>query len=480
MPRFVRAACLLLTLACSSTAATAADFIIDPAQSYLTLTGGYDDSGGIPVPKYWNFDEQSLGSLTTHFSGKLLVDNFSPTGGLRFAGNAIKPLPLPNNPLPYGTPADSAWQITDFFGAAQHAYFAVREQYLSIQGDVQPTPVQGELRGPRYVLLNSDQVQIDAGPFGLANEEWGYYEEYEENRLVHLDVVGDALQLTIPVDFATKQSAGINFDLHYTGQIVAHLPLSEAPSPEVIRGGFEGTLVQPGQTDSTGLNTGRLNPATSSALQPTEGLHVGYLDVTNGTSTLTQTIANARWLTPDDMFEVSFDIGNFEMLTGDTLGDDVDDLISVQAYFAKSNAPLTPLGETFSLPQLSAIEEGTWWLDQRVLFDASLLGPDQFTGSLQFVIQATSTSGTTGRLVVDDIQLRRVPEPATWILGLIGAAALVIFRRRTLVKGIESDQNYWHCRCGPGALLCASNTGGVSQLRSYPAERTGCVPRNHV
>lgn len=428
MPRFVRVICLLLTLACSSTAAFAADFVIDPSESFLTLTGGYYDSGGIPAPKYWNFDEQALGSLTTHFSGKLLVDNFSPTGGLHFAGNAIKPLPLPGNPLPYSAPADSAWQITDFFGAAQHAYFAVREQYLSLEGSFAPTPVPGEMSGVGFVYLNSDKVQIDAGPFGFANEEWGSLDpgNYEE-RVIHLDAVGDQLQLTIPIDFATKQSAGINFDLLYTGQIVAHLPLSEAPSPEIIRGGFESELVQPGQTRSTGFNSGRLNPATSSTLQPTEGLHVGYLDVTNGTSTLTRLVTNARWLSPDDMFEISFDIGNFEMPAGDTSGDDVDELISVQAFFSKSNAPV---GEIFSLAQLSAIDEGTWWLDQKVLFDASLLGPDQFTGSLQFVIQVTSTSGATGRLVVDDIQLRRVPEPATWILGLLGAAALVLFRPR--------------------------------------------------
>ncbi len=427
MPRFIRAACLLLTFACSSSAARAVDFIIDPAQSFLTLTGGYYDSHGIPAPKYWNFDEQALGSLTTHFSGKLLVDNFGPSGGLQFAGNAIKPLPLPGNQLPYSAPADSAWQITDFFGAAQHAYFAVREQHLSIQGGVQPTSVPGELRGARYVFLNSDEVQIDAGPFGFFKEEWGSFDEHDENRIVHQNVVGDELQLTIPISFATKQSAGIYFDLQYTGQIVARLPLSEVPSPEVIRGGFEGTLTPPGEIRDVWLNAGRLNPTTSDALQPTEGLHVGTLDVTNGTSTLTQVITNARWLNPDDMFEISFDIGNFEMPNGDTPGNDVDELISVQAYFARSNAPL---GEIFSLPQLSAIDEGTWWLDQKLLFDASLLGPDQFTGSLQFVIQATSTSGTTGRLVLDDIQLRRVPEPATWVLGLLGAAALVLFRAR--------------------------------------------------
>ncbi len=428
MPRFVRAAALLLTLTCSPTVATAADFIIDPAQSFLTLTGGYDDYRAVPTPKYWNFADQSPGSLTTHFAGKLLVDNFNPTGSLRFASNAIKPVPLPGNPLPYSTPADSAWQITDFFGAAQHAYFAVREQYLSIEGSYSPTPVAGEMTGLRTLYLNSDQVQIDAGPFVFANEAWGSLDHGDyQDRVIHLDVVGDQLQLTIPINFATKQNAGINFDLQYTGQIVAHLPLSEAPSPEIVGGGFEGELVQPGQTRGTGFNSGRLNPATSSTLQPTEGLHVGYLDVTNGTSTMTHLVANARRLSPDDMFEISFDIGNFEMPNGDTPGNDVDELISVQAYFARSNAPF---GEIFSLPQLSAIDEGAWWLDQKLLFDASLLGPDQFTGSLQFVIQATSTSGATGRLVVDDIQLRRVPEPATWILGLLGATTIVIYRVR--------------------------------------------------
>src|SRR5690606_1912933 len=112
--------------------------------------------------------------------------------------------------------------------------------------------------------LNSDQFDIDAGPVGTWTQELAL-PAHDENHLVNLEVIGNDLQLTIPINIAASTQP--NLAVQYTGQIVARVPLSERPSPEVRGGGFEGTLASPGQIRDVWLNAGRLNPATSDALQ---------------------------------------------------------------------------------------------------------------------------------------------------------------------------------------------------------------------
>ncbi len=428
----------LATLLCTivvAPAARAADFIIDPTQSFLTISGTHNSE---PI------EAQAAGSLTDHLTGNLLVDLQTP-GQLQITGSTINGIPHPGDFFPIGGPADFAGQGTNYYEPSLIDYASIRRTFeyvtsaavpIESSGEFNASPVQMRLESPQTDTFSVPNTPM-TGPLNLEMSNVAFGQGT-------LTAVGNEYRLVIPF----QGQADADFaELNVSGQLVATRPIAGSSAPDIPDGGFESHYGGPYETTSgptawsattsgAGNYVGPSLYAPSGQLAPVDGLQLAYLDVEDGTASIYQTIIPGGKLQPDTIYRVTFDVGNPGLMDnfGFPYNEGANPFVSVKGFFTLGNdlADFSQhVGDPYFLAQLSTIADSTWSYGNTVLLDTSLLTPEQLAEPLNFVLQATSTTDLgRGRVNFDDVRLAVVPEPAGPLLAAMGFGILLAVRLR--------------------------------------------------
>ena len=420
------------------------EFTIDPAQSYLTLSGTAPSING-PVP----ITAQAAGSLTDFLSGSLFV-NMQVPGQLQIDGSSINGIAHPGPYQPFGLPADFAGQSPNVFLPGGTGNFIIQQSFDYATSSVLPVNTSGAFNASGVNLrLESAYTEASAAP----QQSFSTQVDLEMSNLAvapaSITTVGDQYRIAIPFQGSATANIGVSVNLGVSGQLVAMRPIAGSSTPDILDGGFENHYAGPvGGTVSgptawsqvipgTPFNVAGfpIYPFTGQRPMAAEGLQTAFLNVLNGTASIYQTIIPGGSLQPHTIYQVKFDVGNRDLTdNGNLPNNDMDPFISVKGFFTLGNdlADFSKhIGSPYSLAQLSTIPDGTWTYGNTVLLDTSLLTPEQLTEPLNFVLQATSTTTLNrGQVNFDDVRLTIVPEPSTFALAGLSFAGLAAWYLR--------------------------------------------------
>ena len=188
------------------------DFVIDPTQSYITMTGT------VTYPPTGTFTEQFSGSLTTELSGNIFADTGNPAAVLFESSFSINLTNQASLAQPGGTPAQLAAQVANFPSAGLTTDVSFSNLVMGI-----PTSITEDIGG----VLATNQISFDLGSASTANiNSPGLYvgsASVSANALNtanpgSLQAAGTGERLVIPFDFV---GTTLGSTLQFTGQIVA-------------------------------------------------------------------------------------------------------------------------------------------------------------------------------------------------------------------------------------------------------------------
>jgi MYXO-CTERM domain-containing protein len=188
------------------------DFVIDPTQSYITMSG--NTTFGTSVP----FEEQFLGSLTTELSGDIFADTGSPSAIVVEPASSINLVNQPTLAQPGNVAAQFAAQIPNYptSGATSNIAFS----NIAMGTSLSTTQEVGGVLTTNQIGFNfaGGLASISApGLFaGTAGMTVGGTNSANPGSL---QPAGAGERMVIPLAF-NGSSLGTN--LHFTGQIVAH------------------------------------------------------------------------------------------------------------------------------------------------------------------------------------------------------------------------------------------------------------------
>ena len=217
------AACLAIPAA----AEAENSYVVDPSESYITLTGYL---GALPI------ESQFFGSLTTTLTGTIVVDRAAPDLLVFNPLTTIALTTQATNSAPFDAPAALSAKVTNLFPGVD-GNFAIRNAGVSpadgfvshfTGGVLDPTPPFSFSNGLFDIVIpghvNYANIPITFGS-GASNP----------TAPGTIAPVGSQDRLELPFDFSTKLTdpfTGISADLHLTGRVVANGP--QMPIPPVL------------------------------------------------------------------------------------------------------------------------------------------------------------------------------------------------------------------------------------------------------
>lgn len=425
-----------ILVACRCGHSVAAQFIVDPSQSILTLSGDVTGPTGLVV-----LVPQASGSLSAAYQGALYVD-LATANSIHVTGSYLAALSQPGPFQPLGLAADFAARVPNFVSGAD-GFGAIRNSFQWVTSDPITLDAGGNFAANGVVLrILSNTYDLSAAPLGMVTEDLNLAFGNTAAASASLATVGDQYRLTIPVQAtASGFSAGYPFHYGLAGQIVAYRPIEGASNPDVINGGFEarslgdGTPVDNSITDWVTVSgpqnnfAGTQNPSLDLRPQATEGVNTAFINVLDGTASFYQSAIPAGQLKPHTIYSVKFDLGNRDMTDNGRLpNNDMDPFISVKGFFTLGNDLENfagHVGNSYELAALSNISEGTFLRDREFVLDTSTLSPAQLALPLNIVFQATSTTSLNrGQVNFDNVRLQIAPEPSTAVLAVLGVLVL--------------------------------------------------------
>lgn len=209
---------ILLVFACSEADAAmlTRTFVIDPNLSGYSVSGTWTDTLGNSVPLL----EQAPESMTAHMAGELTVQ-YELGGTITFLGGQIRTLDQPGPFIPFGTPANVAYQATRNAGTT---FVAQREFNTRIVGSTSLGPAGSFITAGLTTDFNSGRIeytvpgQTGASQLQLAGVSIPF--DSDLSGFLDSDASGGP-QITIPFSAGTMFSLDGNVEGRFEGTIVA-------------------------------------------------------------------------------------------------------------------------------------------------------------------------------------------------------------------------------------------------------------------
>ncbi|MFT3855992.1 MAG: PEP-CTERM sorting domain-containing protein [Aquabacterium sp.] len=176
-------------------------------------------------------------------------------------------------------------------------------------------------------------------------------------------------------------------------------------------------------TFDAGLENFRLNDPAAGALSWQAQGHLRVQDLTDAT--------NVQLLLPET------DLRNWAAFQGGTLSFDARLESPISSYWPEFGAvTLLSLGGNASVDLVPANEPGTAWKTYTLKLDGATFGKSEaafaetLAGLQEVQINLEAGNGAIETVLIDNVRVTAVPEPATWALGLVGLAGVVGATRR--------------------------------------------------
>ena len=187
------------------------DFVIDPAQSYITL------SGTVNVSPYGTYAEQFPGSLTTQLSGDIFADTGDPSAIVFEPASSIKLANQPTLALPGNVLAQFAAQVLNF--PSNGTISTVAFKNITMGMSLSSTQaVGGVLHTNQIGFIFANGVGSISAPPLYSGTSTVLINGANTATPGSLQPAGVGQRMVIPISFA---GSTIGSDLHFTGQIVA-------------------------------------------------------------------------------------------------------------------------------------------------------------------------------------------------------------------------------------------------------------------
>lgn len=228
--RVARVVALLLPVLafCPLRAGAATTFVIDPNQSFVTLSG--------EIPGVGPLLTQLPGSLTSNFLGTLEVD-LDTAGFISFpGGGSFDVFAHPGSFQPGGLPADFAGRVEEVLPGID-AFVTIRDLIGDVTGSAAPLALDGtfSVDNTRVDILSGIGESEIGGLRGVSDFSGGFLVN-DSVDLGSLTTIGNDLVLAIPFDRIEPLSTTVGtIELAISGQLVAVATVPE-PSTFVLLG----------------------------------------------------------------------------------------------------------------------------------------------------------------------------------------------------------------------------------------------------
>jgi hypothetical protein len=392
---------------------SASTFILDPAESYLTMAGS---SSGLTALA------QAPGSLTTSLYGTLQIGR-NTVDALQITGSLINHRDQAGLFAPISTTASFAGRV--IYPNGLSGYFAARNSHSHLWGTLP-------------IVENSSQHPADQIQFTFATAEFAGQRPIDRYPGVEatsrtfdmaavgpatLTAVGTSYRVEIPISSNSVPVLSNLLNIQFTGKIVGYSDVDPRLTPEIMDGSF---VSGKGWFDPDRHGLTRINSIYEASFQ--EDFHGGgsasLIASQEGPARLAQEILGPGMLLPNTLYEVTFDIGNPTAETNYPWTGDEDRETSLDVYWSLDGLTRSgnyeDAGGIYRLDRLSDIPDEGWRRGQSILFDTSHLTPEQLAQGSTLVLQASSTLPWyfTSETRFTNFRIAIVPEPSSIVLAL--------------------------------------------------------------